>query len=378
MARAWSCGTGGERARCEARERLERAARRRAARGAARARPPSPPGRSASARASSSGPVSRPSSISMVVTPVSVSPFAIAHWIGAAPRSRGRSEAWTLTVPRGAMSITLRGRIWPKATTTCSSGREPAQRLLRLGLAHAARAAARACRARSATGFDLRGERAPGPRPLLAVGLGHEGRAPRGRRRASASRLRDREGPAAEEDDAHAATPPSPPAPACGACASSGRASAGRGGRRTAGRRCGRSRGRTRGRAARSPRRRARCPSGSRPAHDDAGRARGGAGVAGDREAAFLVLLLALALDDLRVHEPDQLLRVLADREVDHDHAAAARRSAAPRGRCPGAAYIVATMSSKSAWIAVVDALDRGARARAGRGRRTSRSVGWA
>ena len=66
--------------------------------------------------------MSRPSSISMVVTPVSVSPVAIAHWMGAAPRSFGRSEAWTFTVPRGAMSITARGRIWPKATTTCSSG----------------------------------------------------------------------------------------------------------------------------------------------------------------------------------------------------------------------------------------------------------------
>ena len=67
--------------------------------------------------------MSSPSSICIVVTPVSESPFAIAHWMGAAPRSRGSSEAWTLTVPRGAMSITARGRIWPKATTTCSSGR---------------------------------------------------------------------------------------------------------------------------------------------------------------------------------------------------------------------------------------------------------------
>ena len=32
------------------------------------------------------GPVSRPASIIIVVTPVTASPFAIAHWIGAAPR----------------------------------------------------------------------------------------------------------------------------------------------------------------------------------------------------------------------------------------------------------------------------------------------------
>jgi hypothetical protein len=38
------------------------------------------------ARARSVGPVSSPSSIIMVVTPVSRSPFTIAHWMGAAPR----------------------------------------------------------------------------------------------------------------------------------------------------------------------------------------------------------------------------------------------------------------------------------------------------
>ncbi len=66
--------------------------------------------------------MSSPSSISIVVTPVSVSPVAIAHWIGAAPRNLGSSEAWTFSVPSGAISITERGRIWPKATTTCSCG----------------------------------------------------------------------------------------------------------------------------------------------------------------------------------------------------------------------------------------------------------------
>ena len=65
------------------------------------------------ARDSRMGPVSRPSSMSIVVTPVSRSPFTIAHWTGAAPRRRGKSEPWTLTVPRGATSMTVRGRICP-------------------------------------------------------------------------------------------------------------------------------------------------------------------------------------------------------------------------------------------------------------------------
>ena len=38
------------------------------------------------------GPESRPSSICMIVTPVSESPFSKAHWIGAAPRYFGRME----------------------------------------------------------------------------------------------------------------------------------------------------------------------------------------------------------------------------------------------------------------------------------------------
>jgi hypothetical protein len=39
----------------------------------------------------------------MIPTPVSASPARIARWIGAAPRQRGSSEAWTLRQPsRGA------------------------------------------------------------------------------------------------------------------------------------------------------------------------------------------------------------------------------------------------------------------------------------
>jgi hypothetical protein len=60
---------------------------------------------------SSIGPVSRPSSISMIVTPVSASPASIARWIGAAPRQRGSREPWILM--QGLMSRVLRGRIRP-------------------------------------------------------------------------------------------------------------------------------------------------------------------------------------------------------------------------------------------------------------------------
>ncbi len=71
---------------------------------------------------SSISPVSMPSSIIMVVTPVSFSPSITAHWIGAAPRYLGSRDAWTLTHPRGGISSTSFVRIWPKATTTITSG----------------------------------------------------------------------------------------------------------------------------------------------------------------------------------------------------------------------------------------------------------------
>ena len=55
------------------------------------------------------GPVSSPSSICMMVTPVSASPASSARSIGAAPRQRGSSEAWTLRQPRrGAASTAAR------------------------------------------------------------------------------------------------------------------------------------------------------------------------------------------------------------------------------------------------------------------------------
>ena len=49
----------------------------------------------------------------MMVTPLISSPARIARWIGAAPRQRGSSEAWTLMQPAlGASRIGL-GRISP-------------------------------------------------------------------------------------------------------------------------------------------------------------------------------------------------------------------------------------------------------------------------
>ena len=42
-----------------------------------------------------------PASICMMLTPVSRSPARMACWIGAAPRQRGSSEAWTLIMPCG-------------------------------------------------------------------------------------------------------------------------------------------------------------------------------------------------------------------------------------------------------------------------------------
>ena len=49
----------------------------------------------------STGPLSSPSSICMMLMPVSRSPARMACWIGAAPRKRGSSEAWTLIMPAG-------------------------------------------------------------------------------------------------------------------------------------------------------------------------------------------------------------------------------------------------------------------------------------
>ena len=49
----------------------------------------------------------------MMVTPVTSSPASIARWIGAAPRQRGSSEAWTLRQPWRGSASSHGGRIRP-------------------------------------------------------------------------------------------------------------------------------------------------------------------------------------------------------------------------------------------------------------------------
>ena len=59
------------------------------------------------------GPVSRPASMRITMTPVSASPAMIARWMGAAPRQRGSSEAWPFQQPSGTASRMACGRISP-------------------------------------------------------------------------------------------------------------------------------------------------------------------------------------------------------------------------------------------------------------------------
>ena len=70
-------------------------------------------------------PVSIPSAIRCVVTPVTVSPLMIAHWIGAAPRYFGSRDACTLTQPKRGISNIAFGIICPKASTIMISGSYP-------------------------------------------------------------------------------------------------------------------------------------------------------------------------------------------------------------------------------------------------------------
>ena len=72
----------------------------------------------ASARTS---PVSKPSSICIMPTPVSVSPAMIARWIGAAPRHLGNNDACTFKQPSFGASKISCGRINPYATTMAAS-----------------------------------------------------------------------------------------------------------------------------------------------------------------------------------------------------------------------------------------------------------------
>ena len=79
-------------------------------------------GRIGHARARRMSPVSIPSSIRMIVAPVSESPASSACCTGAAPRHRGSSDAWTLMHPEGGMARTSGGRMSPYAAVTTISG----------------------------------------------------------------------------------------------------------------------------------------------------------------------------------------------------------------------------------------------------------------
>ena len=61
----------------------------------------------------SMSPVSIPMSMRISVTPVTVSPRMMDHWIGAAPRYFGRIDAWTLRHPNRGKSRTSWGRSLP-------------------------------------------------------------------------------------------------------------------------------------------------------------------------------------------------------------------------------------------------------------------------
>ena len=70
-------------------------------------------------------PVSMPTSVSMVVTPATFSPFRMHQLMGAEPRYFGSSDACTFTVPYWGMeSISLLSS-WPKAAVTTRSGFNP-------------------------------------------------------------------------------------------------------------------------------------------------------------------------------------------------------------------------------------------------------------
>ena len=70
-----------------------------------------------------------------MLTPVRSSPAMIARSIGAAPRQRGSSEGWTLSI---GSSESSGSRIsWPKAQTAATSGRAARIRSSGLGVVDA-------------------------------------------------------------------------------------------------------------------------------------------------------------------------------------------------------------------------------------------------
>ena len=72
------------------------------------------------------GPVSRPASILMTVTPATRSPARIVAGIGVAPRWRGRRDGWMFRIPCGGISRIDGGTSRPKSARTPRSGRSAA------------------------------------------------------------------------------------------------------------------------------------------------------------------------------------------------------------------------------------------------------------
>ena len=66
--------------------------------------PPVSVGCKATVVTASMGPVSNPASMRIIVMPLALSPACIALCMGAAPRQRGSSEAWTFMQPNRGMS----------------------------------------------------------------------------------------------------------------------------------------------------------------------------------------------------------------------------------------------------------------------------------
>ena len=64
-------------------------------------------------RQAATGPVSSPSSMRMMHTPVSVSPRITDHWMGAAPRYRGSNDPCTFQGPSRGIASSAGGRMRP-------------------------------------------------------------------------------------------------------------------------------------------------------------------------------------------------------------------------------------------------------------------------
>ena len=97
------------------------------------------------------GPVSRPSSILITMTPVSASPAMMARWIGAAPRQRGSSEACRLKQPSGKLVEDRFRQDQAVSHDNGGIGAVGAHRFRRVGISQRLRRERSAIRSRSAS-----------------------------------------------------------------------------------------------------------------------------------------------------------------------------------------------------------------------------------